>query len=253
MWFDAGPPLAAGDRRHLLLGPEPQRRITALRVGSEIFAVDRVCYHAGGDLGVGDIEDLAGSGSSSSSSSSEPCLVCPDHNYKISLRTGERVLAVKNVPALPAHLVGLVELPAAGAGWRRSGSVVQRVHEARESSDAAGGARRLQIRLNAGAGPVQSDRYACAAWERGDAIAAAAGTGGASADPSVGRLGAPLPPPPAAQCAGTTGTAAAADKSAVAALGISAAGSLSCSDSDSDVVGAAAAAAAAQSVLGDDY
>jgi hypothetical protein len=200
---------------------------------------------------------LAGSGSSSSSSSSssEPCLVCPDHNYKISLRTGERVLAVKNVPALPAHLVGLVELPAAGAGWRRSGSVVQRVHEARESSDAAGGARRLQIRLSAGAGPVQSDRYACAAWERGGPTAAAAGSGGASADAPVGRLGAPLPPPPAAQCAaGTTGAAAAADTSSgVAALVISAAGGLSCSDSDSDVVGAAAAAAAAQSVLGDDY
>ena len=169
-WLDAGPLLAPGERRQLLLGPAPQRRVTALRIGDELFAIDRVCYHAGGDLGVGEIEDLGGAGNGQHSHGN-PCIVCPDHNYKIALRTGERVVAVRNAPKLPPHLVGLVELGGGGVvgahtkgvwgsegGCLGASEAVQRVHQIRECNG------QLQIRLGGagrGAPPVvQSDIYA---------------------------------------------------------------------------------------------
>ncbi|XP_077991874.1 Rieske domain-containing protein-like [Glandiceps talaboti] len=45
----------------------------------DVFALDKYCYHAGGPLEVGDIEDIAG----------VSCIICPWHKYKISLATGE--------------------------------------------------------------------------------------------------------------------------------------------------------------------
>eukprot|EP01138_Halocafeteria_seosinensis_P008233 gb/GECG01008414.1/.p1 GENE.gb/GECG01008414.1/~~gb/GECG01008414.1/.p1 ORF type:complete len:252 (+),score=33.92 gb/GECG01008414.1/:1-756(+) len=42
-------------------------------------AMDHACYHHGGPLAGGDIEELGG----------QPCVVCPWHRYKISLVTGE--------------------------------------------------------------------------------------------------------------------------------------------------------------------
>jgi len=56
-----------------------KRDITLFRVNKEIFALDSVCYHLGGPLEDGDIEDLGG----------RNCIVCPWHKYKIDLMTGE--------------------------------------------------------------------------------------------------------------------------------------------------------------------
>ncbi|KAM8960796.1 Rieske domain-containing protein [Pelodytes ibericus] len=42
-------------------------------------ALDLRCYHAGGPLHLGEIEDIDG----------QTCIVCPWHKYKIALATGE--------------------------------------------------------------------------------------------------------------------------------------------------------------------
>ncbi|KAM4589026.1 Rieske domain-containing protein [Odontesthes bonariensis] len=43
------------------------------------YAVDSYCYHAGGMLQTGDIEEISG----------KLCIICPKHKYKISLADGE--------------------------------------------------------------------------------------------------------------------------------------------------------------------
>ncbi|XP_077386311.1 Rieske domain-containing protein [Festucalex cinctus] len=43
------------------------------------YALDYYCYHAGGKLETGDIEELGGT----------LCIICPKHKYKISLAKGE--------------------------------------------------------------------------------------------------------------------------------------------------------------------
>ncbi|KAM6927675.1 Rieske domain-containing protein [Xenentodon cancila] len=43
------------------------------------YAMDSYCYHAGGMLQNGDIEDING----------KLCIICPKHKYKISLAEGE--------------------------------------------------------------------------------------------------------------------------------------------------------------------
>ncbi|XP_078533467.1 Rieske domain-containing protein [Lissotriton helveticus] len=64
------------------------KRVTAVIKDREIvvfhhkgifYAMDLRCYHAGGPLNLGDIEDISGL----------PCIVCPWHKYKIALATGE--------------------------------------------------------------------------------------------------------------------------------------------------------------------
>nr|KAF6442097.1 Rieske Fe-S domain containing [Rousettus aegyptiacus] len=45
----------------------------------EYHAMDIRCYHSGGPLHLGDIEDFDG----------RPCIVCPWHKFKITLATGE--------------------------------------------------------------------------------------------------------------------------------------------------------------------
>ncbi|CAG01403.1 unnamed protein product, partial [Tetraodon nigroviridis] len=43
------------------------------------YALDCYCYHSGGSLQNGDIEEIG----------SRPCIICPKHKYKISLADGE--------------------------------------------------------------------------------------------------------------------------------------------------------------------
>ncbi|XP_077581784.1 Rieske domain-containing protein isoform X2 [Stigmatopora nigra] len=43
------------------------------------YALDYYCYHAGGNLETGDIEEIGG----------QLCIICPKHKYKISLAKGE--------------------------------------------------------------------------------------------------------------------------------------------------------------------
>lgn len=50
--------------------------------GNQVFCCDDRCYHAGGSLADGDIEDTG-------SSAFGHIVICPWHGYRISLKTGE--------------------------------------------------------------------------------------------------------------------------------------------------------------------
>lgn len=151
-WLEAGGPLAVDERRHLTLGPRG-RRVTVLRVGRKLRCIDTFCYHAGGHLGDGDIEDL-GDGIK--------VLVCPDHNYKIALHNGQRVTQVRNACTIPEHLIGKIELAGGAGGWRCEGVVRQRMHNVVEHADG------VRVRLNdeeeemggGGGDFVESDAFA---------------------------------------------------------------------------------------------
>ncbi|XP_025950788.1 Rieske domain-containing protein-like isoform X1 [Dromaius novaehollandiae] len=55
------------------------REIVVFYHEGKFYAMDSRCYHAGGPLHLGEIEDING----------QPCIICPWHKYKITLETGE--------------------------------------------------------------------------------------------------------------------------------------------------------------------
>ncbi|KAM4708287.1 Rieske domain-containing protein isoform 2-T3 [Discoglossus pictus] len=55
------------------------REIVIFYHKGQYHAMDLRCYHSGGPLHLGDIEDFNG----------QSCIVCPWHKYKITLATGE--------------------------------------------------------------------------------------------------------------------------------------------------------------------
>lgn len=67
---------APGTRRLIKAGT---RNVAVYHVRGRYYAIDNACYHHGGPLLNGDIEDLGG----------HPCVKCPWHSYKITLDTGE--------------------------------------------------------------------------------------------------------------------------------------------------------------------
>uniref|UniRef100_A0A6B2LS12 Rieske domain-containing protein n=1 Tax=Arcella intermedia TaxID=1963864 RepID=A0A6B2LS12_9EUKA len=89
-----------------------------------VVALDAVCYHMGGPLVKGDIEDIGGIS----------CLRCPWHGYKINIETGERVVVTN----------GQVEYQA-----KR-----QRTHQVRILGD------QIYVTLNLDPQELPSDRYA---------------------------------------------------------------------------------------------
>lgn len=64
------------------------RNIAVYCYRGQYFAIDNACYHHGGPLLQGDIEDLGG----------HPCVVCPWHSYRIALDTGEGLYWGISVP-----------------------------------------------------------------------------------------------------------------------------------------------------------
>ncbi|XP_012577250.1 PREDICTED: Rieske domain-containing protein isoform X2 [Condylura cristata] len=56
-----------------------EREVVIFYHRGEYHAMDIRCYHSGGPLHLGEIEDFDG----------RPCIVCPWHKYKITLATGE--------------------------------------------------------------------------------------------------------------------------------------------------------------------
>ena len=67
-----------GDRVHVQLG---DRHVSLINHRGEVYCLDSLCYHAGGPLGIGDIEDVGG----------RACLSCPWHLYKVTLESGEKL------------------------------------------------------------------------------------------------------------------------------------------------------------------
>ena len=58
--------------------------MTLIRLKGKVHAFDSICYHAGGPLGAGDIEDIDVGGSRVS------CVRCPWHHYLLSLVDGQK-------------------------------------------------------------------------------------------------------------------------------------------------------------------
>ncbi|XP_032070657.1 Rieske domain-containing protein isoform X2 [Thamnophis elegans] len=55
------------------------RQVVIFYHGGHFYALDCRCYHAGGPLHLGEIEEING----------QSCIICPWHKYKITLNTGE--------------------------------------------------------------------------------------------------------------------------------------------------------------------
>ncbi|XP_074850303.1 Rieske domain-containing protein isoform X1 [Carettochelys insculpta] len=83
------------------------REVVVFYHGGKFYAMDRHCYHAGGPLHRGEIEDING----------QPCIICPWHKYKITLATGEGLYQAIN----PTE-------PSAAPKWRSKG-IKQRTHK----------------------------------------------------------------------------------------------------------------------------
>ncbi|KAF0743781.1 hypothetical protein Ae201684P_004089 [Aphanomyces euteiches] len=65
--------------RRCVLIPGSWRSVLLVHHRNVIYCMDQACYHHGGPLAAGDIEDMGGILS----------IRCPWHNYKISLEKGE--------------------------------------------------------------------------------------------------------------------------------------------------------------------
>ncbi|GBG29042.1 NADH-cytochrome b5 reductase-like protein [Hondaea fermentalgiana] len=97
----------------------------------DLFCFDSTCYHAGGPLGNGDIEDVNG----------EPCVVCPWHMYQVALADGAKYyqpLIMKDGKMKPG-------------GWKKKENA-QRTHHVQERQDG------VYVTLNLD-GKYDSDEY----------------------------------------------------------------------------------------------
>ncbi|GLI70844.1 hypothetical protein VaNZ11_015839 [Volvox africanus] len=83
------------------------RYVTVIRIDGKLYCIDSICFHAGGPLGIGDIEDVNG----------HKCLVCPWHFYKIDVATGDKYY--QGVEFKDGKMLG--------GEWKSNG-VRQRVH-----------------------------------------------------------------------------------------------------------------------------
>ncbi len=114
-------------------GSSKPRFVSVIRYGSRLYCLDSVCYHAGGPLTAGDIEECNG----------EPCIICPWHAYPVALASGDKLYRATERNA---------EGKLVPAGWRSVGAR-QRTHEVKECADG------LYVRLRTG-GAFESDSYA---------------------------------------------------------------------------------------------
>ena len=119
-----------GDRVHVHLGG---RHVSLINHHGEVYCLDSLCYHAGGPLAVGDIEDVGG----------KPCLSCPWHLYKVTLDTGEKLYGATRFDDDGTLVPDGV----------KSAGVRQRTHEVERRPDGW----YVRLRLD---GEVESDKYA---------------------------------------------------------------------------------------------
>lgn len=102
-----------GSRLHVsIMG----RFVTIFRHKQTLSAIDSVCYHAGGPLTMGPIQDIEELGMA--------VVLCPWHNYPVSIDKGIKVFkAVDMSSGRPVV-----------AGWK-VGKTVQRPHTVREDAN----------------------------------------------------------------------------------------------------------------------
>ncbi|KAI4901485.1 hypothetical protein NFI96_012293, partial [Prochilodus magdalenae] len=75
--------LTKAKRTNITVG---ERDLIIISHQGTFYAMDQHCYHAGGSLLNGDIEEF----------NSKLCIVCPKHKYKISLEEGEGLYKATN-------------------------------------------------------------------------------------------------------------------------------------------------------------
>uniref|UniRef100_A0A8C2Z243 Rieske domain-containing protein n=2 Tax=Cyclopterus lumpus TaxID=8103 RepID=A0A8C2Z243_CYCLU len=108
------------------------RDILVLYHQGQLHAMDPRCYHSGGALQYGDIEEFNG----------RLCIVCPWHKYKITLAEGEGLYqAVEDPSAKPLI-----------THWRSKG-VKQRIHKVTEVNG------NVYVTLNDSREAIESDVY----------------------------------------------------------------------------------------------
>ncbi|MEQ2274027.1 hypothetical protein XENORESO_012684 [Xenotaenia resolanae] len=108
------------------------RDVLVLYHQGQLYALDMICYHTGGPLQNGDIEEFSG----------RLCIVCPWHKYKITLAEGEGLYQAVDDPTvtpLRTH-------------WRSKG-VKQRIHKVTEVSGD------VYVTLNDSSEAIESDVY----------------------------------------------------------------------------------------------
>jgi nitrite reductase/ring-hydroxylating ferredoxin subunit len=139
-----GPGLPAeGDRTHVAV---QGRHVTVFREVGRLYCMDSICYHAGGPLTIGDIEDVA-----MPDGENHLTVVCPWHTYHVRLDTGQRMF--RGLKPVDGKLVP--------TGWECA-AVKQRVHEVEDRQDG------VYVRLSStnsdkecDDGPeIESDQYA---------------------------------------------------------------------------------------------
>lgn len=110
------------------------RYVSIIRYANNLHCLDSVCFHAGGPLALGEIEEISGTA----------CLVCPWHFYHVSLKDGEKWYQAAQ-PGEDGKL---------HAGKWKSVGQRQRLHDVQDREDG------LYVRLNL-SGDMASDVYAC--------------------------------------------------------------------------------------------
>ena len=152
--------------------------------GEALFCLDAACYHHGGPLAAGDIEDVAGGG---------VCVLCPWHRYKIALESGECLYSAVDAAS------GVVTL--------RSKGVKQRTHAVRalgddvlvlESAPPPPPMADAASSASAPACAVASDAYARQAFIPAAGVPFAGGSMGGGGSSSM-RIHSTRPPPPLPQ------------------------------------------------------
>lgn len=119
-------------RMHLNIGG---RYVSIIRHKDQLHCIDSVCFHAGGPLALGDIEEME---------EGNPCLVCPWHFYHVSILNGEKWYQAAQ-PGEDGKLHA--------GNWKSVGRR-QRVHDVELREDG------LYVRLHLD-GTLASDDYAC--------------------------------------------------------------------------------------------
>ncbi|XP_062273942.1 Rieske domain-containing protein [Scomber scombrus] len=108
------------------------RDVLVLYHMGKLHAMDMRCYHAGGAIENGDIEEFNG----------RQCIVCPWHKYKITLAEGEGLYqAVDDPTAKPLR-----------THWHSKG-VKQRIHKVTEVNGD------VYVTLNDSSEAIESDHY----------------------------------------------------------------------------------------------
>lgn len=126
--------LVEGDRLHTCV---EGRYVTVFRNRSKLSCIDSICYHAGGPMTLGrlqDIEDLGGL----------TVVLCPWHKFMVTIDSGERIYqAVEFANGKPKP-----------SGWR-TGKVVQRPHRVTERDGS------IFVALELSGEECSSDKDAC--------------------------------------------------------------------------------------------